>query len=117
MQIAFGRVRRKTEPTGSGAVAVIFLKLTVMVRLGMQIATPLYPPLSRGQVSTPQNRTYRPGAATVVFSKIDSHDAVRNADHNPPLSPLIKGVGEYTAKPHLPGKCVSPNENKYKVWR
>ena len=29
------------------------------VRLGMQIATPLYPPLSGGQVSTPQNRTYQ----------------------------------------------------------
>ena len=25
----------------------------------MHVATPLYPPLSGGQVSTPQNRTYR----------------------------------------------------------
>jgi len=29
--------------------------------------------------------------------------AVRDAGRNPPLSPLIKGAGEYTAKPHLPG--------------
>ena len=41
MQIAFGvfdrvflRVRRKTEPTGPGTKTVIFLKLTLMVRLG-----------------------------------------------------------------------------------
>jgi len=27
--------------------------------VGMQVATPLYPPLSGGQASTPQNRTYR----------------------------------------------------------
>ena len=27
----------------------------------MQIATPLYPPLSGGQACTPQNRTYRSG--------------------------------------------------------
>ena len=33
MQIAFGRVRRKTEPTGPRAAAVIFLKLTPMVRV------------------------------------------------------------------------------------
>ena len=25
-----------------------------------------------------------------------------------PFIPLIRGTGEYTAKPHLPGKCVSP---------
>ena len=34
MHVAFGRVRRKTEPTGPGMEAVIFLKLTLMVRLG-----------------------------------------------------------------------------------
>ena len=33
MQIAFGRVRRKTEPTGPGAQVVVFLKLTPIVRL------------------------------------------------------------------------------------
>ena len=33
MQIAFGRVRRKTEPTGPGAEAVFLLKLTPMVQL------------------------------------------------------------------------------------
>ena len=31
-----------------GVETVIFLKLTPMVRLGMQVATPLYPPLSGG---------------------------------------------------------------------
>ena len=30
--------------------------------------------------------------------------AVRNADRNPPLSPLIRGAGEYTAKPHHTGQ-------------
>ena len=35
MHVAFGRVRRKTEPTGPGSKAVIFSKLTLMmVRLG-----------------------------------------------------------------------------------
>ena len=30
MHVAFGRVRRKTEPTGPGSEAVISLKLTPM---------------------------------------------------------------------------------------
>ena len=34
MQVAFGRVRRKTAPTGPGTTTVIALKLTLMVRLG-----------------------------------------------------------------------------------
>ena len=44
--------------------------------------------------------------AIIVDSMITwtlSIGVVRNADRNPPLSPLIRGVGEYAAKPHLPG--------------
>ena len=65
----------------------------------MQVATPLYPPLSRGQVSTPQNSAYRPGAATVVFLKLTV--MVRLGMQI--ATPFIKGAGEYTAKPNLPG--------------
>ena len=50
MQVAFGRVRRKTEPTGPGTEAIFFLKLTLMGAVGNA---------DRIWVSTPQNRTYR----------------------------------------------------------
>ena len=33
----------------------------------MQVATPLYPPLSGGQASTPQNRTYRGVGSVYLF--------------------------------------------------
>ena len=38
MQIAFGRVRRKTEPTGPGAATVVFSKIDSYGAVGMQIA-------------------------------------------------------------------------------
>ena len=69
MQVAFGRVRRKTAPTG-------------------------------------------PGAARVVFSKIDSYGAVRNANRKCKAKTNLvsacrrPNLGEYTAEPHLPGLGV-----------
>ena len=44
MHVAFGRVRRKTEPTGPGAETVIFLKLTPTVRLETREKTPQQKP-------------------------------------------------------------------------
>ena len=51
-------VRLETAPTGLGLRRLFLLRLTVMVRLG--------------------NRTYRAWARGCVFSKIDSYGAVRN---------------------------------------
>ena len=67
MHVAFGRVRRKTEPTGLGTETVIFLKLTPMVRLGMHVAF--------GRVRRKTEPTGL-GTETVIFSKIDTYGAV-----------------------------------------
>ena len=59
MQIAFGRVRPKTAPTGLGVARVISSKIDTY-----------------GSV---RNRTYRTwGTETVVFSKIDTYGTLQN---------------------------------------
>ena len=48
------------SPVNYRNIFLIFIQVTLReARLGMQVATPLDPPLSEGQASTPQNRTYR----------------------------------------------------------
>ena len=50
----------------------------------MQIANvkqrQILPRVGKIWVSTPQNRTYRPGSETAVFSKIESYGAVANRE-------------------------------------
>ena len=53
----------------------------------MQVATPLYPPLSGGRRVRRKTEPTQPGTETVIFLKINTYGAV--------------------GKPHLPGAKVS----------
>ncbi len=72
MQIAFGRVRRKTEPTGPGANAVIFSKIDTY-----------------GAVP---NRTCGAWGPTMVDFRITF---ASSASTNPPNPPYQGGIGSF----------------------